>query len=249
MDLFFKYGKKISPLDKYKLNLHSQNGEDGILSELLKRIKATEKISVVEFGAWDGIYLSNTFSLVEKGARAIFIEGDGEKFKDLLRTCEKYSNITPVLAFVEKDSISKNSLDSILKSANCIKDFDILSIDIDSYDLDIWESLSQFEPKIVVIEINSQFKPGKFIRHSQSGSGNSFSSTVEVGNRKGYVLVAHIGNLIFVRKDLIDLVGLPECYISDQNKLFNNFWADMPFYIKFYDHITSFIMKKILRIK
>lgn len=248
MDLFLKYGKKISPLDDYKLNIYSQNGEDGLLLELLKRIKNLAKITVVEFGAWDGIYLSNTFSLVEKGADAIFIEGEKDRFKDLLLTCQKYNNIIPVLAFVDKEVSSKNSLDSILKSVNCICDFDVLSIDIDSYDLDIWESLSQFKPKIVVIEINSQFKPGQFIRHSQSGSGNSFSSTLEVGHNKGYTLVSHIGNMIFVRNDLMNFVGLPDQYISDQNKLFNNFWADMPFYIKFYDRIVSFIMKKILKI-
>ena len=44
-----------SSFDKYKYNVYSQNGEDGIIQELLIRLQ--KKISkdpwCVEFGAWD----------------------------------------------------------------------------------------------------------------------------------------------------------------------------------------------------
>ena len=33
--------------------------------------------------------------------------------------------------------------------------FDILSIDVDSYDYQIWKSVEKYKPKIVIIEINS----------------------------------------------------------------------------------------------
>ena len=42
----------------------------------------------VEFGAWDGnIY--NTYNLVKNGWNAIYIEGDKNKFQDLLQTKKK----------------------------------------------------------------------------------------------------------------------------------------------------------------
>ena len=34
------------------------------------------KTFVVEFGAWDGKHLSNTFNLIEKGANSVLIEGE-----------------------------------------------------------------------------------------------------------------------------------------------------------------------------
>lgn len=42
-------------LKKYKYNTYSQNGEDGILEEVFKRLGLDEfnKFWVVEFGAWD----------------------------------------------------------------------------------------------------------------------------------------------------------------------------------------------------
>ena len=49
---------------KFKKNYYSQFGEDGIIEEVLKRMGINEGW-VCEFGAWDGIKSSNTFSLIE----------------------------------------------------------------------------------------------------------------------------------------------------------------------------------------
>ena len=38
----------------------------------------------VEFGAWDGVYCSNTCHLIrDKGYKAVLIEGDKSKFSEL----------------------------------------------------------------------------------------------------------------------------------------------------------------------
>jgi len=44
----------------YQKNIHSQNGEDGIVEELLKRLNI-ESGYVCEFGAWDGIHFIKYF--------------------------------------------------------------------------------------------------------------------------------------------------------------------------------------------
>ena len=54
----------MTDLLNYRSNIYSQNGEDGIISEILKRLNLDQKkLWCVEFGAWDGMHLSNTFAL------------------------------------------------------------------------------------------------------------------------------------------------------------------------------------------
>ena len=193
---------------KYSKNKYSQNGEDGVIEELLKRLQI-DNGWVCEFGAWDGKHLSNTFKLVEKGFNAVYIEGDKERYKDLLIQVEKYPNILPINAFVDYND-TNNSLDNLLKQTNIPIDFDILSIDIDSFDYQVWKSLKIYKPKIVIIEINSSIDtnnkhhihtPGKY-------QGTGFLPTYELGVMKGYKFVLHTGNMIFIKNDLFHKLNI-----------------------------------------
>ena len=144
-------------LIEFKKNVYSQNGEDGIIQEIINRLNLFEKNNLwcCEFGAWDGKHSSNTFALVEKyNFNAVYIESDKHKFKNLLKTA-----IIPINLKVEKHKSNNNSLDNILSKTKITKDFEILSIDIDSYDLDVWESLENYNPKMVIIEIYSSIPP------------------------------------------------------------------------------------------
>jgi len=206
---------------KYKKNFYSQNGEDGIIQKIIDDLNLNKKLFVCEFGAWDGKFLSNIFYLVKKNlAKAIMIESDKNKFKDLIKTAKKYPNITPINKFVSPTG--NNSLDIILEEYNFPYDFDILSIDIDSNDLEIWENLKKYEPKILIIEINSSIVPGIKQRHNskQNLLGNSFTSTLEVANKKKYTPIAHTGNLILVRNDLINKMNVNLDLLKNPNKLF-----------------------------
>ena len=190
--------------NEYFKNIHSQNGEDGIIEELLKRLDIKHGW-VCEFGAWDGIHLSNTFNLVEKGFNAVFIEGDVNKYNDLLNTVQKYKNIIPLNAFVDYNN-NENSLDNLLSKTNIPKDFDILSIDIDSYDYQVWKSVQLYHPKIVIIEINSTVNTNnhEYIHDSIKYNGTGFGPTLNLGIEKGYTFILHTGNMFFIRNDLFD---------------------------------------------
>ncbi len=224
--------KNYNLLKNYKKNIYSQNGEDGIVEEILKRLNIhhqstdSQKRWCVEFGAWDGKMYSNTFALVErKNWQAIYIEGDLEKFIDLKKTSLAHPNIIPICAFVSYEKESKFSLDNILQKYNIPKDFDILSIDIDSYDLDIWQSFTNYYPKIVIIEINSAFLPGFLFYHNPPNiSGNSFSSTLKVAEKKGYTLISHTGNMIFIKSCLFEKLKLDKKIIDYPELLFDNRW-------------------------
>jgi len=213
-------------LNDYKHKIISQNGEDGIIEEIIKRLNLSN-LWCCEFGAWDGQHLSNTFHLVETNqAKVIMIEGDCDKFQDLLKTQSKYpQQIIALNYFVDDSSQLTNSLDNILSNTDIPKDFDILSIDIDSYDLAVWESLQTYHPKLVIIEINNEIRPGIYQRHSSTTWLNSFTSTVEVAQSKGYTLVCHLFNLFFVRNNLMPLINLEQTYIDCPELLFDWKWV------------------------
>ena len=194
--------------NKYKKNKYSQNGEDGVLQEILKRLNIT-KGWVCEFGAWDGKHLSNTFALVEKNFNAVYIESDNEKYKDLLKTVESYKNIIPINAYVDFNNTT-NSLDNLLKQTPIPNNFDVLSIDIDSFDYQIWKSLKFYNPKIVIVEINSSVNVHntKHIHSPGLYQGTGFRPMYELAKEKGYTFVLHTGNLFFVRNDLFQMLNI-----------------------------------------
>lgn len=191
---------------KYRENIYSQNGEDGIIGELLKRLDINSGW-VCEFGAWDGKHLSNTFNLVEnKDFKAVFIEGDENKYGGLFKTAAAYPNIVPLQAYVDHND-TPNSLDNLLKLTDIPYDFDILSIDIDSFDYQVWKSLKNYKPKMVIIEINSHnadVNDSEWIHTPNKFESTGFKPTYDLGIEKGYKFVLHTGNMIFVREDLFD---------------------------------------------
>lgn len=208
------------PALEFRANVYSQGGEDGILQELLRRIPS-RTFWVCEFGTLDGTEYSNTFRLVEQGGyNAIYIEKDATQYQKLLATCARYPSIVPLNRSVESEG--ENTLDRILATTPIPTEFDVLSIDIDSYDYQVWKAVEDYSPRLVVIEINSSIPPtvSDHIHGTNGAAGTSFLPMLRLGESKGYTLVCHTGNLIFVRNDLAplypDLIGPPDlCYRSN----------------------------------
>lgn len=207
--------------NQYARDVFSQNGEDGIVEELLKRLDIKSGY-VCEFGAWDGIYLSNTFNLIQKGFKGVFIEGDKDKFQDLLKTCKNYPNIIPINAYVDYEG--ENTLDNLLQKTDIPFDFELLSIDIDSFDYHVWRSLKLYRPKIVIIEINSGINTNneEHIHTPDKYQGTAFRPTFNLGIEKGYKFVCHTGNMIFVRNDLFDKLNV---HYNHELENFRTIWG------------------------
>ena len=215
---------------KYRKNIFSQNGEDGVVLEILKRLNTKDKNRwCCEFGAWDGIHGSNTFNLVKNfNYKAVYIEGDRSRYNDLVYTVKKYKKIIPFNCFVSHKIGSNNTLDKILNKTEIKKNFEVLSIDIDSYDLSVWKSLKKYRPKIVVIEINSGIKPGIKQTHGRNRLGNSFTSTVNFATKINYQLLCHTGNCIFIDKKYLRLVKIEKAFLNNKNVnlLFDKTWLN-----------------------
>ena len=176
---------------------YAQFGEDLILLDFFKKTNL-EKGFFFEFGAWDGLYLSNCRLFYELGWGGCFIEADEKKFLDLKKNYDNGANIKMLNEFVTVDN---NTLDHIIKKNN-IKEIDLLSIDIDGRDLSVWKTLSVIRPKFVIIEFN-KFIP--FDVHYEDTTdqfvGNSILSICNYAISKNYDFIgATTANLIFIDK-------------------------------------------------
>ena len=211
-----RIGKPSPPLERFKKNYTSQFGEDGIIERALELIPNRD-CWCVEFGAWDGKELSNTYTLIERRKySAVLIEADTVKFASLQKTHHKRSGVICFNRFVEFEG--PDSLDSILSETPIPWDFDVLSIDIDGNDYHIWDSLTHYRPKIVVIEFNPtipnevDFVQPKSARVTQ---GASLLALSRLADAKGYRLVhATTANGIFVEEGYFSLFGIQDNSIA-----------------------------------
>ena len=201
---------------EYAKNNYSQFGEDGIIEEILKLIP-NKNNWCVEFGAWDGIHLSNTYSLIRNNNyKSVLIEADRKKFRVLEDNLKKFDAIL-VNEFVMFSG--KNTLDNILGNTPIPRDFDFLSIDIDGNDYYILESLELYKPKLICIEYNptipnevSYVQPKDFNIHR----GASALAILNLAKSKGYSLAATtMCNLILVDTTYLPLLKLQGSALSE----------------------------------
>jgi len=201
------------PFGAYRRNVTSQDGEDGILARMFELLGTTNK-TCIEFGAADGKWLSNTWSLIRDGDwDGILIEGRETSFRELERS---YAGLSQVKLFNRYVDLAANSLDRILKEAECPAEPDLLSIDVDGLDWHIWHSLREFRPRLVLIEFNPTIPNDVlFVPDPGTHHGCSLRALVELGEEKGYELAAATGwNAFFVRRELLPLLQIPDNSIS-----------------------------------
>jgi hypothetical protein len=98
----------------------------------------------VEFGAWDGKYLSNTWDLINnKGWHAVLMEGHEERAAKLAESYAERSGEVFVKHVVGWEG--RHRLDVILSETPIPPEFDLLSIDIDGNDWHVWNALDDFQ--------------------------------------------------------------------------------------------------------
>lgn len=205
-------------LNQYGHNVTSQNGEDGIIEYIIKHISNCPKICV-EFGAWDGRHLSNTYTLWhDSGWKGILIEGDQDRCRALQETYPDY-DISVINSYVTVEG--ENSLDALFRRRDLSPDVGVLSIDIDSYDYYVWKQLEYVNPFIIVIEHNETI-PGYVEYHDPPGETFlrcSAKALETLGKNKGYKLIAcTVTNSLFIRASLFDdryFPDMPVEYLFD----------------------------------
>lgn len=184
--------------EKFRKNITSQYGEDGIIEELF-RIIGEGKKSCIEFGAWDGKYLSNVWNLWHnKEWNALLIEGEKDRADQLKNSISNFKNVKVSNKFVRVTG--EDTLDNIVKENKFEQNVDLLSIDIDSDDYGILNSLEYLKPRVIIIEYNPTVPPHlEIVQQNGEFFGASALSILKLANTKGYKLVAITDtNLILV---------------------------------------------------
>ena len=197
-------------LARFEHQVYSQNGEDGILAEIFRRIGVSTRY-FVEIGVGDGLE-NNTVHLLSRGWAGIWMEGSSKSAAVIRRELNRLigsKKLTLIESFITRENVS-----SLLEHAGVPADIDLLSIDIDRNTFYIWEALADYKPRVVVVEYNAIMPPELDwkvqYRADQwyDGSlyfGASLKAFEILGGRLGYSLVGCdlCGvNAFFVRNDL-----------------------------------------------
>ena len=202
-------------LIRFGYSVFSQYDEDGIISAICSRLpNVPRKFVEIGTGGAEGIE-NNTMFLLLKGWSGVWIEGDKSDFKSLEKAKREnkyeFKNIELINEYV-----SSKNINTILEESNfsLSSEIGVLSLDIDSIDLDIIEALNPLNCAVIVIEYNAIYPPDIEFRVTQhdpridgktSYFGASLAAFREVLRGRGYELVGcglTGANAYFVRSDL-----------------------------------------------
>ncbi len=202
-------------LEGAEARVFSQNGEDGILLHLFSRIGVTDR-RFVEVGVEDGSECNTANLAVNFGWSGVMIDRDEAGVEGARRRFARRPQTASTVR-VEKAHVTRENIDELLAGNGFEGELDLLSIDIDGNDLWVWEGVSVVAPRVVVVEYNGSFGPGRSVsvpydpgfdrmeRHPSGWyHGASVTALARIGARKGYVLAgcdSNGVNAFFVRED------------------------------------------------
>ena len=199
---------KVNNLNYFERKVFSQNGEDGLLQYIFIKIKTTNKY-FIEIGAGDGGE-NNSHYLLKLGWRGLQI--DGKKSIG-----------------IKNHFVTAQNVEKFFKENNVPNNFDLLSIDIDGMDYWVWKAITNYHPRVVVIEYNASVSPinstvvpynPHFVWDDTDYFGASLGALNKLALSKGYQLVATNSNginAIFVnnvdvKKILLSPMSVSEIY-------------------------------------
>jgi hypothetical protein len=190
-----KFARRVPFIERYE---YSQNGEDGMLQAIFSKIKTTNKY-YVEFGVEDGIECNSRFFLKHRGWTGLLMDGSNEN---------EHLNLA-------QEFITAENIEELFEKYDVPKEFDLLSIDIDGNDYWVWKAITNYKPRIVVIEYNACFPVSEsktipyqadFVWDKTDYMGATLAALEKLGKEKDYTLIAtdpNGVNAFFVLDELV----------------------------------------------
>ena len=182
------------------------------LSRWLSIIGHQENLSFIDIAASNGVSQSAIWPMLD-GKHApdgLAVEVDAGKFSRLSAIYSRFPDVG-----LARCKVHPHNVEALLRGFEISADFDLLNIDIDSYDLEVLEAILRggWAPKVISIEINEKIPTPIFFKvkysptHTWAGDhfyGCSISAAASVLSSYPYRLVQLAGNnLIAVRADLL----------------------------------------------
>jgi hypothetical protein len=196
------------PLYIHSAKVYSQNGEDGMVAEIFRRIDYKNKF-FVEIGIGDGLE-NNTRLLLETGWHGVWIEGDQVAAARAAGTFATHVG-QGALAIVST-TVAPDSINAILDEAQVPQEVDFLSVDIDQHTSHVWRSINR-RSRVACIEYNASIPAAYAIEvpydSSQTWDGTNWfgaglKSIELIGRAKGLALVG------------CDLAGVNAFLVADE---------------------------------
>ncbi len=200
--------QELRDLRAFERCVSSQNGEDGILEEIFRRV-GVESRTFVEFGVESGAQCNCARLVVEDGWRGLFLEADPGQYAKLAERYRDRPGVRCALA-----EVTSSNIEDLLATYAVPREFDLLSIDIDGNDYWVWSAIRAWSPRVVAIEYNAAHPPPRrWVMKENPGYrwdgttyyGASLASLAALGRQKGYALVGTCSagvNAFFVRAEL-----------------------------------------------
>ena len=172
---------------------YSEYGDDGVLEYLFKYISETNKFAV-DIGASSGYGGSNVRFLVDK------YDWGSVEFDSDRKWGRMHSRVK------RRKTITQDNVCGELKEHETPKEFDLLSLDIDSMDWYVLKSLLEggFNPSVAIIEYNPIFNHDesyvrcyseKFSKNNTSAYGASLRAYEKLFNKHNHTLVGNVADI------------------------------------------------------
>ncbi|MBT4208234.1 hypothetical protein HOE22_07810 [Candidatus Woesearchaeota archaeon] len=202
-------------LKNAEFKVYSKHGGDGLLLYIFSKIGISNRI-FVEMGVEDGRECNTANLSLNFGWNGLLIDANKEWMESAnlyYKTKLGNESVKTATCFVAVNNINKLLLDN-----NFVGEVDLLSIDIDSNDYWILDSITAVNPRVIVMEYNAAFGLNSVtIKHNPDFHyqetykknplyfGASLKALVKLAKKKGYILVGcdtHGHDAFFVRSDV-----------------------------------------------
>ena len=146
-----------NPLTTHGRKFFSQNDEDGILLEILRRLEISGPSVFLEFGVDDGTEC-NTIILLALGWRGVWVGGGTLSF-DLP---QEKARLKFVQRWIKRDNAVSLARQGLAAVNADLRDVRMASVDLDGNDGPIVRALlaAGVAPDVFIVEYNAKFPPG-----------------------------------------------------------------------------------------
>src|SRR4051812_44796447 len=190
-------GKPAQPLSDSEFQVFSQWGEDGMIQKLIQHVPIAHR-TFIEFGVEDFVEANCRFLMINNHWRGYVLDGAQARIGQLNKS--EWLSRYELRAACEM--ITRENINDLLQVSGFDADLGLLSIDVDGIDYWLFEALTAYSPRILVVEYNSLFGPTRKItvpydpafrrrdkHYSELYFGASLAAWNHLAEARGYALV------------------------------------------------------------